>query len=841
MFKHYLITAWRNLIKNGLFSGINIFGLAIGLMSCILILLFVRNESGYDQWFEGSEQVVRLHSGFHMPNRPPFDTVRSSGRMMEAIKAFASNEVQSGARVVQQGLSVQKGTDVYPQDVSMVDGSFLDIFPLDFIEGSLETSFKRPMDMLITRDLAIKYFGRTDVVGETLTLCCVASNPVTLPVSGVIQNLPENTHLNTDLLVYMQPRIFADSPNILESWGSLNVYTYFKLRQGATVEQLQERVNYWLNNESPFKKMYEDNVGELPSGMQISDHVKLRIMPVSDIHLHAKAHAGSMGDLTPLGDYNMIVTFVVVAALILLIACINFMNLATARASQRAREVAMRKVLGASRRQIALQFLGESVMLVIIALLFALAAVELILPFYSQLLGRELHLNLLGDLSLLATLLGLAIMVGVGAGIYPALFLSGYKPAQVLTSTKGAESSGSGKLRIALVIFQFAISVVLIIATLIVYGQTRYSTNIDVGYRYDNKLILNVFYAQDRLDALKQELEKLPQVKQVVYTSDAPTQDRENNRGYKLLASSDGKAGQPDAQMLNYYSTDYGFFNAYEIEPVAGRVFDPAYGSDKVIRPETLGQDISNASAIINQSAARRFGFNDPQQAIGRTLEVSLYENQIHHLTIIGVVPDVHFRSIKFSIRPSIYLLREDRFNNANIVFSGHDIPTLMQQVEQIWKKVVPMQPIYLDFLSEMMAAQYAEQATTAKLFGAFSLLAIVVACLGLYGLAAFTAERRTREIGIRKVMGAEVSDIVRLLVWQFSKPVMLAILLGWPVGILLMRHWLQDFPYRLDNWWFIPVCVLAGLLSLLVAWFTVGGNATRVARRNPVHSLRHE
>ena len=395
MFHNYLITAWRNIIKNGIFSVINIFGLAIGLMSCILIMLFVRQESGFDTWIKDHGQLVRTHTAYSIPNQEPFDSVRSAGSMMEAIRDYAKNEIETGVRFIQFDMTVRQNEDAFPEQFTMVDGSFFNVFDLPFIHGSKESSFKKPMDLVITEELAYKYFGKSDVIGETLTVCCVAGNTSTLTITGVMKDLPDATHLNTDMVIFLQPALFSDNDGMLKTWTSLNVYTYFKLNPGIVPKQLQERIDFWMNNESPLVEMLVNILGDKASGKQVTDLIKMHVMPVADLHLHAKSQAGNGGDLTPMGDSKMITTFIIVAGLVLLIACINFMNLSTAKASKRAREVAMRKVLGASRTQVAIQFLGEAIALVLLSLLFALVAVELALPFYNEVLGKELALHLL--------------------------------------------------------------------------------------------------------------------------------------------------------------------------------------------------------------------------------------------------------------------------------------------------------------------------------------------------------------------------------------------------------------------------------------------------------------
>jgi putative ABC transport system permease protein len=846
MLRNYFITTYRNLIKNSMFSMINILGLALGLMSCILIMLFVRDEMGYDSWLKDNERLVRLHSAFHIPNSTPFLTVNSAGKMMEALRDYAKNEIEDGVRIVNFGTTVTKDENIFSEQVSFVDGSFFNIFDLPFKHGSKNSSFTKPFDLLITEEMAIKYFGKTDVIGETLTLCCIGEEPSVVPISGVIKDLPKATHMNLDLIVYLQPSIFDSQPNMLNTFNSVNVLTYFKMRSGITVEQLQQRLNYWINNESPFVEMVNKHLGGLKEGQQITDMVNPKVMSVPDLHLRAREDAGNMGDMTPMGDLRMIYTFIIIAGLILLIACINFMNLSTARASQRAREVAMRKVLGASRSQIAVQFLSETVTLVFIALLFALVAVEAVLPFYNEILGRELELKLFDDVKLIITLLGIALFVGVGAGIYPALYLSRFMPGKVLRANNSSSASSSSNLRTLLVIFQFAISISLIISTAVVYRQALFANSLDAGFSSENKLVLNIRGAGDSLNSLKQELLNLPEISSVVYSSESPTQDNENNTGYKLL-DRDSNDSSNDAQVLNYHNMGYGFFEAYDIKLLAGRFFDEAYGTDKITPiPAAKGDSDANetigvASVILNESAIKKFGFSDAKEAIGKTLEAEVFRAGKQHLNIIGVIPDIYFRSIKFGVRATLYQLDPNRFRVASLTFKSGNIASLIGKVEAVWKNNVPQQPINLQFLSEMMKAQYESEQSQANLFTTFSLLAIFIASLGLYGLASFTAERRTKEIGIRKVMGARIRDIITLLIWQFSKPVLIANIIAWPISVYAMTSWLESFSYRINNYWLIPICIFAGLMALLIAWITVGGNAYKVARSNPIKALRCE
>ena len=731
--------------------------------------------------------------------------------MMEAVRDYAVNEVEDGVRLIRFGMTVRKGEGALAETVTLADSSFFNIFDLPFIHGSKESSFNKPYDLIITEEMAIKYFGRVDVVGEIMILCCVGPEPSPVPVAGVINNLPDATHLDLDMIVYLDPAIVENNSG-LNTWTSVNVYTYFKMREGVSVEQFQERLTYWVDNESPLVDMFAQNLSARGENAKISDGLKHKLMPLEDLHLNAKRDAGNLGDITPMGDKTLIVTFTFVAGLILLIACINFMNLSTARVNHRSREVAMRKVLGASRAQVAVQFLGEAVALVFISLVMALMLVELILPVYNQALGRQLELHLFSDIKLVLMLLGIGLFIGVGSGVYPALFLSRFMPGHLLRSSKGAESSGSTSLRNVLVIFQFTASIALVVCTAVIYGQTLYAQSVDVGYVSEDKLVLNIRAVVDTRETLRNELLKLPEISSVVYSSESPTQDNENNNQFTLI-DGDNNTGENTQVLLNYHNLGYGFFEAYDVKPIAGRLFDEAFGSDQ-IRPIAEGQEtMSTASVILNESALSKFGFDSAQSAIGKTLRAA--EARQHELTIIGVIPDIYFRSIKFGVRASAYMLNPERFRVASLTFTTNNPAELMRKVESIWAEVAPLQPINLQFLDDMMKAQYEEEEIQAKMFSAFSILAIVIACLGLYGLAAFTTERRTREIGIRKVMGAGIMDIITLLIWQFSKPVIIANIIAWPLSIYVMLIWLESFSYRIDALWLLPICIAVGLILI--------------------------
>ncbi len=843
MYQNYILTAWRNLIKNRLFSVINVLGLAIGLMSCILIMLFVRDELSYDKWLANGDRIVRLHSAFVPRSQPEFKTVRAPGFWAEAVSNYARDQVESSVRLLTNNTTVIKDGEAFTESIIFADPTFFEIFDLPFQEGNKETAFNRPLDLVITEENAIKYFGRTDVVGETLTFCCLQNQQLEVAVKGVVKNIPQNSHMVADMIVLMDEDMFDFAPNLLKTWTSVNTYTYFKLKDGATAQELQDRVWKWLDTESPLIEMFADGLanGQIEGVAKVTDIAQPKVMPVTDLHLYARADAGNSGDMTIMGDITTVYTFSAIAVLILVIASINFMNLSTARAAHRAREVALRKTMGASRIQIAFQFLGEAVAITIMALIVALVGVELALPSYNEIIGKNLGVELLSDLPLLGTLAIAAISVGVVSGMYPATYLSRFMPAKTLKSNQSSDSSGSNRFRSVLVVFQFSISIGLIVCTAVIYAQTYYAQSFDTGYNADNKLIVRGLGRSSVLEqagSLKRELENLPGVESVVLSSEVPSQDRNNNTSFTLLDGGDSGQINP---VLNYHSVGYGFFEAYDIEPLTGRFFDESYGAEAIVPKEEGDNTIGKASIVVNQSALKSLGFSSPDDAIGRTLRSNIFLAGTHDFTIVGIVPDLYFRSLKFGVRPSVYFVRPEWTRNATITYSGDNTAALIGDIEAVWRNMFPLEPLYHEYLDVMIAAQYQVEEGQAQLFAAFSVLAVLIACLGLYGLAAFTAERRTKEIGIRKVLGATTLDIIRLLVWQFSRPVLLANVLAWPLAWYMMSGWLQGFEYRLSESFIIGFALFAGLVALCIAWTTVASRAYRVAQSNPIKALRYE
>lgn len=826
MFSNYLTVAVRGLLRNKLYSAINIFGLSVGLASCLLLLLFVRDELSYDAWLPDAERVFRVDTRFDIPGRNPLFAQSSPGPAMPALlKDFA--EIEAAARFTQTRPVLQKGADIIYEQVLVADPAFFDVIQLPFVAGDRGTALREGAAIAISETAARKYFGTRPALGESLTLDGPWGKR-DYRVTGVFKDLPGNTHLKADFIARINEADYEKRPWVLQSWTSVNTATYIKLKPGADIERLRKDMPAFEVRNIP-----DSNIGG--RDFKTADFIQLSLNNVRDLHLYSKG----VGMLKPNGDAAAVATFSAVALMILLIACINFTNLATARASLRAREVALRKVLGARREQLVVQFLGESVLLALIALIVALVIVQAALPSYGNFLGRTFELSIL-DGGLWLGMAGLVALVGIVGGIYPALYLSRFSPARILKANKSAATQGSGRLRSALVILQFAISIGLIVCTAVVYGQTEYMRNLDVGFNKEGLLAVRGVRreaAKQASDAIREQMARIPGVVDVTRSSEAPADSDENNNVIQI-------PGKVSAQpiVVGNSSVDVDFFKVMGIPIVAGRGFSPEFGRDNSGgTPEELMERGMNA--VISRGALKFLGLTEPSQAVGMEVRISVGEgdrdDRTAPVTIVGVVEDVIYDNAKDQVRPMMYRYRPADFNYVYLRMNTADQLRIQQDAARVWRELVPSQPFAADFVEATLAAQYDGEDAQSRMFAAFAGLAIIIACLGLYGLASFTAERRTKEIGIRKVLGAGTGDIVRILAWDFSKPVLVANVIAWPLAWWLMRDWLDGFEARIA---LSPVPFLAaGGVALLIALATVALHTARVARANPIHALRYE
>jgi putative ABC transport system permease protein len=703
--------------------------------------------------------------------------------------------------------------------------------PLPLLRGSAD-ALGAPNSVVMTRSEAMRLYGTIDVVGRPYTVISRGAEWA-MKITGILEDLPKNSHLKATTIARVDyPQLTAKAPRFLTCWGCQSGWVWAKLRPGADPKAIEAQFPAWEKRNIP-----DDNVGSTRTNA--GDDQDWHLVNIRDVHL-GQAQNGAM---RAGNDRTTIVTFAIVALLILGMAVVNFTNLATARASQRAREVALRKVLGANRKQLIVQFIGESVLISMLAMVIALALVELLLPGFADFLDADLKVRYFGSEGILLPVLALVLTVGVLGGLYPAFFLSRFQPATVLKANKSsAETAGTGRLRSILVVGQFAVSIGLIICTAIVYAQTVYARTSDPGYRRDHILqVTELGRAQlyERGDAIEQAVRRVPGVDAVGRTSIGVATRNQNNTGVKV-------PGTAEPATIGQYTVDAGFKDAMGLTLVAGRWFDDSRPLDDTTLPyppdvgaeKALAQ--RGANIVVNELATRRLGLKRPADAVGKTFEAGLVSNEAGWVpaTIVGVVKDSRFRSVREPIEPILF--QSARTGQSELVVRFHGDPAAVRAgVEKAWKQIASDVPFNAKFSDDIMVELYKAEDARAKTFAAFAVLAVIVACLGLFGLASFTAERRTKEIGIRKVLGARTRDIVRLLVWQFSKPVIVANVIAWPIAWWVMRSWLNGFDTRIGLG--PSPFLIAGAVALAIAIGTVAGHAIRIARANPIHALRYE
>jgi len=827
MLKNYIVVALRNLANHRLYSAINIVGLAVGLAACVLIALFVRDELSYDQHWAKSDNLYRLHTTFNLPGREPMLSVAAPGPAKTALKDYFPEEVGTVTRFNSMYPIVRYQDRTESEGIVWTDPETADLFDLKILRGDIHKALNDNSSLAINRSFAERYFGDADPIGKVLTL--TNYNIVRdYRVAAVFEDMPHNTVLDFQALAKIDEADFGNQGWEFAEWYSTNNYLYFELKDGANVETLNARFPAFLDASIDIPD--EERFGKASEFMEMSTQ------RITDVQLYPKGDAGS--EMKPTGSMANVIIFTSIAALILLIACINFMNLATAKATQRAREVALRKVLGANRRQLVIQFLGESFLLALVGLVIGVVLVEVLITPFGNFVGKELMLNYANGLNL-GIFAGLVAIVGIVGGAYPALVLSGFLPARILKANKSAETSGSSALRSMLVIVQFSISIGLIVATTTVYGQRIYATTMDPGFNKENLMVIHNLSRpgmQGKHDAFRQQILGLPGVRSAALSQDTPSNGNESNTS--LTREGDGPS---ESVLIGRQVVDYEFFDTYEIQVLAGRVYSRDYATDGTPTVVEGADDVPlTGSIVLNEAAVRHLGYASVQDAIGKRLMLQVSRDREAALEVIGVVPDMQFQSLRHPVRPEFYQLNRNFLPTLTIKYEGN-AAALVTKVEEVWRNMAPAVPFSHTYVDVRMASEFGQEQQQSVLLAVFAGLAIVIACLGLFGLASFTAERRTKEIGIRKVMGASVLDIVWLLIWQFSKPVLIANLIAWPFVVFALTGWLESFPYRLETWWLAIFCVVSGLLALSIAWATVGGNAAKVARSNPINALRYE
>ena len=830
MWRNYWTVAVRALAKNRTYSIINIAGLAIGMAACVMILLYIRYEQSYDSWLPDVENTYQMQVWApHPKDSPPYFLQMAPYATEAAIKKDFP-QVEHAAYLQDNGpVFIKDGQAYSTKGWMFTDEDFLKTVSLPLIAG---TTLTQPQTAVITQREAIKRYGTDQVVGRTLT---VISRGIKrdFKINGVIRDLPKNSSMKLDAIMRLDYVAFNDTnPQFLTCWGCQSGWVYLKLRPGADVKAMQAQEPGWEKRNIPDDPTQGIKYNQ---GTESDWH----FVNLKDVHL-GKAQDGSM---TPGNDRRTIATFAIIAMLILGMAVVNFTNLATARASQRAREVALRKVLGATRQQLIVQFVAESILISAVSLLLALALVELLVKPFAAFLDADLALDYVGRDGILLPAIALALLVGIVSGLYPAFFLSRFQPAQVLKANRSAaETPGSGRLRTILVVGQFAVSIGLIICTAVIYGQTVYARHVDPGYKRDHILqVEELGRAQlwPLAEGIVQRAERTPGVIAAGLTDIGINTDN-NNNGFII------PPGSSQQVLIGQYAVGAGYLDAMGLKLLAGRWFDANRPIDDFTVPYPPQPNVEKAlhdrgvMVVINQYAARKLGFNAPADAVGKVVKGDFVGDKLGlmNATIIGVVGDSRFRTVRTPIEPIMFRKFKTGPNWMMVRYNG-DPQAVRSALERQWKQVTNEVPFNAKFSEDIMGEMYKKEDARAQTFAAFSLLAVIIGCLGLFGLASFTAERRTKEIGIRKVLGARTRDIDPLLVWKFSRPVIVANIIAWPIAWWMMRDWLNGFDQR------IPLTplpfLLAAVIALGIAIATVVWHAVKVARANPIHALRYE
>ncbi|MDO6432908.1 ABC transporter permease [Flavitalea sp. BT771] len=808
MFKNYFLIAWRNLKNNKAFSFINISGLAIGLATCLLILLYVTDELSYDRWNKEADRIYRIDGDLHFGGN--YFNLATVPEPMGAAMKRDYPEVQQFVRFRGYGgMLVKKGQqNIQENRVTYTDSTLFSVFTLPMIQGDPGRALAEPRSVVITEKMALKYFNSTDVVGKYLTV----NDTGNLKVTGVIRNIPEQSHFQFDFFISSRNSIQRWE---LDDWLSNNFNTYVLLKPGADARRLEARLPQIVDRYIGPRAQAVMNVN-LDQFQKSGNYLRYSLMPLTAIHLYSNKTAELAGN----GSIQYVYIFSTIAVFILLIACINFMNLSTARSAGRAKEVGVRKVLGSTRQSLIRQFLMESMLVCFIALALAVIIAISLLPLFNQLASKSLTPDLFGKPWLLASLLLLTVVVGLLAGSYPALFLSAFRPAQVL---KGKLAAGfrSGWLRSSLVVFQFAISVVLMVGTIVIYRQLNYIRNKNIGYNRDQVLVLqNTNALGSQTAAFKEEILKMNGAERATMTGYLPTSTWRND--YPLFPDPGMDASK--AASMQIWNVDENYIPTLGMQMVQGRNFSRDFLTD-------------STGIILNESAARLLGFRDAVNKDLYSLD-NFPARDLTHLHVVGVVKDFNFNSLREQVTPLAMRWRKENGSIA-VRTTTKNIPGLINQIEAKWRTMAPGQPFNYSFMDDDFNNKYRTEQRTGGLFIAFASLAIFIACLGLLGLAMFTAEQRTREIGIRKVLGASVGSVITLLTRDFLRLVLLAIVVASPLAWWAMHHWLQDFAYRTSiNW---TVFAMATGAALLTALGTISVQALKSAMANPVKSLRTE
>jgi putative ABC transport system permease protein len=823
MFRNYLITALRNVARHRLYSLINIAGLAVGLACAVFIILFFRDEISYDKWIPGYEHLYRVETTINDPGQAPMILSGSSYPVAVAMGQQIP-EVTGITHLTGQRLTVMIGNRLFLDQFHVVDPNFFQLVELPLVEGTASTVFSQADSVVLSQSRARKYFGDAEPLGKTITLsenrcddlganCQIIQ--YALKITGIMRDLPHNSHLDVDAFFPTTSNADPMSQPEKGRWFNTHGWAYARLAPGADPNAVAAKMKPIIDRSADPSVMSALHL----KGSQI---LQVRLVPFGETHLTTDRYGG----MKPPGSWTTIYAFAVIGVLIQLVACFNFTNLATARATMRAREVSLRKVMGAARHQLVIQFLGESLLMSLLALLLALAVVEVLLPSFDQFLGRPISFHYLSGWPVLLAAVAIALFSGLLGGAYPAFVLSGFRPAAILRANQ-ARQGGSGVLRTVLVVLQFAVSIGLGIAALVIFAQISFARTMDLGFRKDDLVIIGArSMSPQTRDTFERTLRNVPGIVAVTSSSYVPLDGNNSNTD----VHAPGSTFNPTMRVVQ---EDPDFPRTYGVKLLAGRLLDRNRGSDATSGPFIPTYSGLSFNVLLNEAGAKVFGFT-PQNAVGK--HVFLHNTEV---TVVGVLADFKWAGMSEPIKPAMFY--NDPVQNAviSIRLRGQDAHDALATIDRLWHRFAPTIVMQHRLLSADFDKQFLNDDREGTIFGLFVGIAIFIACLGLFGLAAFTAGRRTKEIGVRKVFGARTRDVIFLLLWQFSIPVLIANAIAWPLAWYYLHGWLEGYAYRiaLNPSYFL----LVGAGALLIAWATIFSHARRVAGANPIHALRYE
>ncbi|MEO6453959.1 MAG: ABC transporter permease [Ginsengibacter sp.] len=811
MLRNYLKIAFRNLMKYKFISFINLFGLTVGLTCCLLILTYILNEINYDKYNKNADRTYRVTRTFN--NEDGVVSLHLSTVSPPFGYYFPTDfpEIEKMTRLLNNGTTPLRYKDklINEQNVFFADENLFDVFTVDVVSGNPKSALKDPFSVMLSEETAKKYFGDEEPMNKVIR----ANNQFDVKVTGIYKSFPSNSHIHPQMLVSFNTlkdsAVYGES-NLRTNWGNNSFFTYLLLPRYYDANKMVARFPAFLD-----KRM----AGQEYIGQRASKFTTLGLQKLTDIHLYSHTDY----EAEPNGDIKRVYVFSAIALFILLIACINYMNLSTARSALRAREIGIRKVAGAAKGELILQFLSESVLITWAGILIAFVLLYFSLPWLNKLSGQTLSLSILMKPQILVPLLLSPFFIGIISGLYPALFMSSFQPVKTL---KGLFKAGGSSIsfRKVLVVTQFAISIILIIATVIVFQQLRYMQQTSLGYNKENILTLPYNnFLNPEYESFRNSLLQQSNIQDVARSSRIPTGRLLDGMGASTPGSDTMAPVKAD---IRYVAVDYDFIPTYGVQMAAGRNFSRAFGTD-------------TSNFIINEAAVKGIGWKSPQDAVGKNFR---YGSITGH--IIGIMKDFHFESLHQEITPLIFIMpvtapNQSFYNSISIKVSGSNISPALASIKKVWQNYLPEIPYQYTFFDENFSKLYESEQRQGTIFTVFACIAILIACLGLLGLSAFAIFQRVKEIGIRKVLGASVSTIVALLSKDFLKLVLIAAIIAFPIAWFAMHTWLQDFAYRINiSLW---VFLAAGIIAACIALFTIGFQAIKAALANPVKSLRTE